>query len=305
MADFSEVLASTGYGPIGGPFVFFPAQECDTEGGHDSAQHKSLRVRGADIETTGQKPYTVKLTIPLLNGLQGDGLWPDDLFPETYRQLIDTFEKHPIGTLTHPIRGPMSVHVDGWSEKLTGDVRNGVILEVSFTEHNADSDLSRTEGVKLAESADDTIVRHAADADALGADLSPSPAPLLAEAEQFMRAVEAAEGISRDISAALTALRAACNGRLDSTAGIGVGANGYRLAIEQIIGASYRLQDELVETARPRTYVVPEMMSVARIAALPVVYGDPSLAFLLRGANVIPDPAMVPAGTVLTVPPVP
>lgn len=303
MADFRSLLSATGYGPLGGAQIYFPAVDVTTQSGHEAAKHTALRVRGADIEPTGQKPYTVKMRIALLEDLEqaGGGTWDDGPWQDVYRRLVECFEANPIGTLSHPLRGPMTVLVEDWDDKIDAGIRDGVFLDVTFVEHNADSGL---DGLSRTRAADDPPTRataQAASADAAAAGLSVAPTPMVPRIGAMLDALDAAEGYGATaglVDAELAAARAnlALPGVAESYR--------YRLATELLVAALYDVRTYYLGTREPGVYVVRAPMSLARIAALPEVYGDPGLATLLRQANRVSDPVLVPVSTRLVVPPV-
>ena len=309
---FERMLAPASY-----EGVHFPVVSAEVTGGHDSAKHEAFRVAGADIETTGRKPTVFTLKIPLFHGLAEpiSGWEPDDVFPGVYRRLLAKFRDEPLGLLVHPTRGRVTVHVDEVKEHLAPDARSGVTLEVTFTEHVASAPPPRgllagdpIESLQVAFAALEAARPSEAQLiEAVRQGASPIvldiPSSLLDGLEQITRRLVQADGVLRDVSAATRAGIALVNGNLTEASFAGLVGHEYRLAAELAIGAFHEVREAAMRISQPRTYDVPEEMSVAEIAAQPAVYGDPSAARFLLAANRIPDPLRVPAGTTLVVPP--
>ena len=139
--------------------VVFPASETSVEWGHDSARHQGYRQRGADVETTGQKPRAVTVTIPLRNGIRWTG--PERLYPETYLHLREAL-KTPEGYLTHPTYGLMTAHVDSVRERIDPMRPDGLDLEVRRTGRERRANLMRDQIEREVERSDrhDHAARH-------------------------------------------------------------------------------------------------------------------------------------------------
>ena len=73
----------------------------------------------------------------------------------------------------------------------------------------------------------------------------------------------------------------------------------YRVALARTLAATLRYRDEYLGVSEPETLTLPETMGLARAAWL--AYGDPSRTAELAARNRIPDPAEIPAGTVLVI----
>lgn len=287
--------------------IEFPSFDCTTSWGHDRSLNEGLLRDGADIETTGRKAKTVRLKIGLINGLKN---WPRDLFPTRFRELIDVFESTPLGTLTHPTRGNMDVHVDDVSEPIDTKMVNGVYLDVTFTEQNADASVilgGSTTG-SVATDPGTAMTSHATDADALAVVAVPDPVarplPILTVVFAAIQFLETARQPRSQALSTFDSVLSQIDSRMSLPSVTGIAGHDYRVAMEALRVATYAYQDSYLGTEQPKTFVVPVTMSCARIAAHPAVYGDASKAGLIRAANTLPDPMFVPQGTVLTVLPV-
>jgi prophage DNA circulation protein len=282
------------------PFAFegieFPARDISTSFGHDSAQHKGFGQRGADIETTGPKAEGVRVRAVLMNGLRGwtgPKLWPDQ-----YQRLVRALKTTPEGLLTHPTRGVMTVHFDEGSEDIEVQNRRGLVLGLSFTEQNGESEL-----LEMASATDDpgsAMLAAAADVDALAPTDASVTRSLLDETQSALDFIEAETRSFAEVVSTLDALAADVQTRFDDPAAAVVDAHPYRAALYAMQSATLAYRESALGDA-PRTYVVPEESSLARIAAHPDVYGNASRQSDLARANRVPDPARVPAGTVLRV----
>lgn len=282
------------------PFAFegieFPAKDISTTFGHDSAKHAGYGQRGLDVETTGPKAETVKVRAVLMNDLRG---WTGPkLFPEQYQRLLRALKTTPEGLLTHPTRGVMTVHFDDGSEEIEVQNRRGLVLSLSFTEQNGESEL-----LEMASATNDpgsAMLATAADVDASKPSAASSTTSLV---EETQAALDFLEAETRSFAQAVTTLDALATDvqtRLEDPAAASVDAHPYRAALYAMQSATRAYRESALGHA-PRTYVVPEESSLARIAAHPDVYGDASRQSDLARNNHVPDPSYVPAGTVLMV----
>ena len=287
----AQTISSTEYEGL-----VFPASEVRTTWGHDSVRHTRYRSPGAEIETTGRKPREIKLTIPLVEGMNGP--WGVNLFTRTYEALVAKFQEVPRGQLSHPTLGPIVAHVDQVDEVFTPDMVNGVVLEVSFTEHLGNGEVivdeSNVPAVQV------TARAQRVDAALTGVPAARRPAtPLATTMETQMTAAESATSVGETL-AAIQAMRDAVDTVLSLPDIAGAAFNELRLAGELLRNAINAYERRVLNFARPRVYVVSATMSLVRIARL--VYGDTRRTDLLRDANRIEDELAVPAGTLLTIP---
>ena len=288
--------------------IAFPLLSITTKGGHDSAKHTAYLVPGADIETTGRKAEVYELKIGLINDLQSDGDWDDDVFPGIFQRLIDTFKSKAKGTLSHPTRGNVRVHVDDWNEQLSPECLNGCYLDVTMTEDNGQSIVavrgqnpSDTQSVnpssaieEKAASVDSLVEQAVPDATIRPAKLQPTVTEKLTFLEDQPRGYTEAKG-------AMNAIYKAIDVVSDASVLEAIEGHDARVAAREL-----RVQVELYEqaylgTAELSTVIVQTAMSLARLAAF--LYKDITQTATLRGANSIIDEVMIPAGTVLVVPP--
>jgi prophage DNA circulation protein len=285
--------------------VLFPITEADTTGGHDSVKHTALRRRGADVESTGQRPYSGKLTIPFINGLVG---WPNDLFPNRRFDLLRVFESTPIGTLSHPTYGTFQIHVDSWHEKLDPNVRNGCYFDVEWTEHNAGASLLLSDDASVPQDAPTATTVAASTADAAMEAASPSGSwtPTTPIVEEQLAFLEEKTRTYAEITASLTVMVAVVETNLALAEFDGSSTTRFVeqheavVALESLRGSMLKLRSRyLPQAERQRIYTVPSTMALFEIAQL--VYGDASKASLLLSANAIRDPLVVPGGTKLVV----
>ncbi len=291
MSDLSRTLASWTY-----ENVAFPATETRVEWGHDSAKHQGYGQRGADIETTGQKPRVITATIPLRNGLR----WPGErLYPETYLKLREAF-KTAEGFLTHPTLGLVTVHVDSVSERIDPTKPDGLDIEVSFTEQRAES-----QELELALASRSTPADAAA-AEASAADKAAASLAGLAATDALADNVAAAFGYlaeaartGPDAASTFGALVADLDARLSDPAASDAAWHDYRSALVRCRAAVLSARAESIGSTEALTITLGETMSLARAAAQ--AYGDPSRAAELAAKNRIGDPLFIAAGTVLAI----
>ncbi len=273
--------------------IQFPAMDISTAYGHDSARHQGYGQRGSDIETTGPKAKVVRLRAVLKNGLRG---WTGPaLFPDQYALLTRALESTPEGFLTHPTRGLMTVHFDEAEEVINTRERRGLELTLSFTEQRGESDLLDFSPTSTAPDA--AMQSAAAEVDALapsgavsfGAVVDDTLGYLDAAPRSYLDATARLEGIVSGVRSALVAGDA-----LTSS------VHGYRVALNDLLAATLAYRSRYAAPGQ-RTVVVPVEMSLARVAALPEVFGEPRRAAELLRSNAIMDPSRIPAGTRLTV----
>lgn len=290
MSDLSESLS-----PWAWEGVEFPAAETRVEWGHDSAKHQGYGQRGADVETTGQKPKVLSAKIVLRNGLR----WPgsERLFPETYLRLRAAFGRAD-GFLTHPLYGLFEAHLDTIVEVVDPTKPDGLEIDVTWTEQRGDA-----EGFDLAlatrAAPSEALLSRAAEVDATSAGLAglaakKSLALTVGEAFDYLQGetrsyVEAA-AVFGEITTELVA-------RLDDPAGASVDGYPRRIALTRALVAVLDYRAQYLGAEDAQVFTVPETMSLARASAL--AYGDASRASELAAKNRVADPCFVPAGAVL------
>ena len=286
--------------------IEFPGRDCTTTFGHDSAQHRGYGLRGADVETTGPKAKTVRVTAVFLNGLRG---WtgPDVLFPNTYQRFVESLEANPNGLLGHPTRGTFRAHFDEGTEEIRAPEKRGLTINLSFTEQGGEAELADL-GWTVVGTAAENLLAAAAAADAA------APSGLLAtlrsmlgtydslraQAADVLRVVETAQDSYVTVVSAIDEYARDLKDLVDDPNAGALAALPFAQAINKTLASATRLRQD-VGGARVWQYVVPAAASLAAIAADPEVYGDARRAPELAAANVILTPWRLPAGTVLTV----
>ena len=132
---------------VSGPYqslgkISFPVEECVLNFSQDLVQHKRPNVPGARVESTGFNPIIFKLKVPFLFGLQrGQGETWDKLYPETFSKVFSILADKvaPVLIFTHPTMGQFTVKPQGGSTVVSGNVRNGQILEFELIQANEDN----------------------------------------------------------------------------------------------------------------------------------------------------------------------
>lgn len=275
--------------------IVFPATETRTSWGHDSVRHTRYRSPGAEVESTGRKPREIKLSIPLIEGMIGP--WGTNLFTRTYEQLIAKFIEVPRGQLSHPTLGPIIAHVDSVEEVLSPEIVNGVMLEVSFTEHLGSDETIVDESGNPAPQVERRAERVDAALAAVPASRRPSSVAPALGAE--MTIAESATSTGEAL-AALQRMRSIVDAVLALPDTTSAAFNELRLSAELLKTSVLDYEQRIRNFRSPRAWIVPGVMSLSRIAQQ--VYGDRRRVDLLRAANRIADELAVPAGFELVIP---
>lgn len=278
--------------------VEFPCAGLATDGGHDSAKHSGYGQRGADIETTGPQAASIRCRAVMMNGLRG---WTGDvpLYPVQYQRLLRALQANPEGFFTHPSRGLMTVHVDRFSEVIAETTRQGVVLDLSFTEQRGISD--SVEMAAAPASALDEAATAAEAADAARPSTVRVSTTLASEVAAVRAFLEAAERTETQARGRLGSLLSRIETRIADPAAAVVSGHAYRVALASTRAAVLVYRDRALATSG-RTFVVTEEVSLARIASDPRVFGDAARGAELARANLVLDPSRVPVGTVLVIP---
>lgn len=295
MTDILRDLAEASY-----EGVRFPVESAETQGGNDFAQHIAYRRRGADMEFTGLRAYSGTLTIvlmdtPALVARYGAAL-------ALRYDLQEKFETVPIGTLTHPTFGTFRAAITDWSEPLDAQTRSGTRWTVKWTEHNGSAgSLLAPDSPAAPPTAPDVASR----ADA--ADVAGSGVAGYRPAAPVVRSgLDALSGVAVGYTQAATLINgmlAVVNANLALPAMGRVGSYSALTASLALRESVVALRAQYVPTDSARYFTVPAGMALHDVARL--VYGDPSRAPLLYGANSVSDPLALAAGRVLVVPPIP
>ncbi len=291
MSDLSRTLAAFTY-----EGVEFPGVDTTVSWGHDGAKHHGYLQRGTVTETTGQKPRVFTVRVPLRNGIRWTG--PQRLYPETYLALRDKL-KQAVGSLTHPTYGFVTVHVDDIRETIDPTKGDGLDLDLTFTEQDGDAqELDLSLGAPSSSTPSEAALAYAADADTAAASLTLADSTSVAdEIGATFDYLQEAERSYTDASARFTSViesirtRSADDGAADAT------GHAYRYALSRTLASVLDYRAEYLGAESPQSFTLPETMGLARAAAL--IYDDVTRAAELAAKNRIPDPAAIPAGTVL------
>jgi len=272
----------------------FPGAEFSVQSGHDSVRHAGYGQRGARIEDTGPKVKGFRVKVPLYNGIRG---WPGVIFPDLYIRLVRLFESTPDGTLFHPTRGAIVVHLDDIEEQGDPKTDGGVTLSLTFSEQDG------TGGVLDAGPVSSPRAQiEAAQVQALAA-VAGSPT-LLAQIGALyevvadgMAEVDEAQRTYAEVAATLESVAHRVKAQAEDPAVMVSDLFPLRTALYTTLAAVEAVREEV--GGGVRQYTVTQDASVTEIASLPEVFGDARRGADLCRANRIPDPTLVPAGTVL------
>ena len=284
--------------------VPFPVSALSVEGGHDFAEHTAYLRRGADMEPCGQKAYRGSFTIPCVDTPALVARY-GPLFRALRETMVQLFESTPIGTLTLPGYDAFTAAITGWTGELSPEVRNGVDLKVTFTEHNGSASLLTTPWSATPANTPATVATKAASADAAMALVSSTGwTATTAVMTTQLAALEAAALPYTAVSECFRLMLAPVTSNLALALFSTAAANAATIALLDLRAALYDLRNRYQPTlALARLYTVPRTMALWEVAQN--VYGDASLTTLLRAANAVPDPLFVLGGTVLTILPKP
>lgn len=296
MSDlFSQALSQASY-----ERVIFPLADASVDGGHRLVPHRAHGRRGADVEPTGQKEYTGSLSIPLYNDealVRRYGV----LYPDKAQELLELFERTPIGTLVHPSRGSFKIGLDTWRERLDPQRRNGITLEVTYVEH-----LGEASATVTAEPSGDPASQAASEAQAADtamASADPTGAlgwtPVASKVDEGLTFLEAAGRSPGEVDAAFREMLLPVESDLalfDAASSVATVQ-----ALEALRVSLYELRAAYLPLGAAGRHTVTAGASLWELAL--VLYGDALQAPRLAAANTIVDPLFVPPGTVLLVPP--
>lgn len=293
MPDFDTVLPGcyiNGVGPL-------PVSAARSSGGQSGAIHKSYGKRGADIEPTGLDEYSGTLTLELYNNLYG---YPDNIWPNLYYDLLNALEDNPLATLTHPTKGQFRALLR-WDEVVDPEKRNGVTLEISWQEHNAEAGklLAEETGVEPVSAEDAAIKAEAADAAAQS--ISSTYQPIAPTIKSKLQDLDTDKLSAAKVQGNFTDMYSTIDVALNDPGLSGANANDAIIAIENTRASLVKLQSRyLSNDKQQRSYTVPDDMALWEIAR--DVYGDATKTAALLSANAIDDVLLVKAGTSLKVP---
>lgn len=117
--------------------IAFPIMNIHTKMDQDLVQHKYPDRDGAHVESTGRNPVVVSAKAIFYKGVsRGPGeTWQfGDLFPGIFNKFIAACKDRTVGTLNHPIHGKFDAKCVSVDYDLTGDRRDGVIVDVQWIE---------------------------------------------------------------------------------------------------------------------------------------------------------------------------
>jgi len=296
MSDlFHAVLSQASY-----ERVTFPLAEASVDGGHRLVPHRAHGRRGADVEPTGQKEYSGTLAIPLYNDealTRRYGV----LYPDKAQELIELFERTPIGTLAHPSRGSFKVALESWRERLDPQRRNGITLEVTYVEHLGQANATVAELPEADPASQASSGASAADAAMAAAD--PTGAlgwtPVASTVDEGLTWLDAADRSPGEVDAAFRQMVAPVETDLalfDAASAVATVQ-----VLEALRVSLYELRAAYLPLGTAGRYTVATGASLWELAL--ALYGDALQAPRLAAANAVVDPLFVPPGTILIVPP--
>lgn len=294
MADALSELAEAVY-----EGVRFPVEVAPTQGGNDFAEHTAYLRRGADMEPTGLRAYKGTLSIPLINTGTLVARY-GELFPGLRFDLLNTFQTTPRGQLSHPTFGVLTVAITDWSERLTPDQRNGVMLDVSWVEHNGSASLLVGTDGQTPANTPTTVSEAATDADAKMAAVGSGYTPVKDTIdEQLVYLGEASRSYS-EVADAFRKMLAPVDANIALPLFSAASAHAATVSLLNLRAALFDFRSRYAPVlTQVRYYTVPVPMAVWEIAV--AVYGDASKDGLIYAANSFSDPLLVNAGRVLTI----
>lgn len=283
--------------------ITFPVERADWSGGNDLAEHVAYRRPGADIEPTGRKAYRGSFVIPLLNTPALVARY-GELFPGLQFDLLDRFASRPIATLVHPTLGALTAAIGEVSQTAEAGERSGVRLTVQWIEHDASVSLL----VGSDASGAPTNAAQSTSELAAGADRANASTPGYQITKPTIDAqiayLDAAPRTFTQTSDALRQMLGPVSANLALPALASASAHDAYVALVALRAGVYALRDRLIpSTQRQSFYVVPRPMADWEVAL--AVYGDASLNTLIRSANAVADPSLIPAGRRLVIIPRP
>lgn len=118
--------------------INFPGILFKEEQTKDLVLHTFPNVDGARIENMGRNPGTYMIKAILTNNIypgHGETWRSGQLFPDTFRSLINLLQANNPKVFQHPVYGNLPVQVKGWSYELNAKgPRDGAFLEISLIE---------------------------------------------------------------------------------------------------------------------------------------------------------------------------
>lgn len=281
----------------------FPVERADFTGGNDLAEHLAYRRPGADIEPTGRKPYRGSFTVPLINTPALVARY-GELFPGLQFDLLDRFAARPIATLVHPTLGSLTAAIGEVSQSADASDRGGVRLTVQWVEHDASvSVLVGTDAAGTPTNASQSTSQLAASADKANA-ATPGYQVTKPTVDAQLTFLSAAPRTFTQTADALRQMLAPVSANLALPVLAPASAHAAYIALVALRSGIYALRDQLIPSAQRQSfYTVPRPMADWEVAL--AVYGDATLNTLIRSANAVADPSLIPAGRRLVILPKP
>lgn len=112
--------------------VKFPILSRSCEHLYENVEHGIQYRNGMFVDTTGGRNWQFKYTIPFRQGV-AVGPWAD-LFTQGLPAFLKLYQEALEGELVDPIHGTVRVRPGSWSETLDAARRDGMDVEVMFTE---------------------------------------------------------------------------------------------------------------------------------------------------------------------------
>lgn len=282
--------------------VRFPVERSEWQGGNDLVEHVAYRRPGADVEPTGRKPYRGSFVVPLINTPVLVARY-GQLFPGKRFDLLTAFENTPIATLWHPTLGQMTAAIGDVSEAADAGDRGGVRLTVQWVEHDASIALAIGDGDPAPESVQEGVSQRAEAADTANASTAGYQATRVTIAQELAY-LSAAPRTFTQTQGALRNMLAPARANLALPGLSTASAHAAYSATSALIRAIYALRDALLPSPQQtRYYTTPATMALWQVSV--AVYGTPDRVDLLRSANAVANPLLVPAGRRLVILPAP
>jgi prophage DNA circulation protein len=286
--------------------VPFPVSDVTTDGGRSFVPHTSFKGTGADLQNTGLDAYTGTMVVPMVNADSLVTKYGSPLYPDLRDRLLARFEQtNGVGRLIHPTRGPMDAMITKWPERATAQYRGGVILTITFHEHNASSLILLAEDTSAAPADYESVAAtQASNADSFMRTLDPEKAAGWTEVtpvvDEQLSGLASASTFS-EIDAAVRTMLAAVDGNIGLAGFASASSHDVIVSLYTLQATLYQLRDRLLgQLTQARTIVTARSMAAWEIAE--DAYGDASLAQLITQANSFEDPLSIPAGVAVLLP---
>ncbi len=117
--------------------ISFPIEMVGERGSQTLAVHHRMDRDVSQVEATGRQSYNFTVRAYFLQGLLAspNETWiANDLFPATWIKVRAALEDKTTGVFVHPLYGQVSCKPVDWNVQFVSDIRNGVIVEMSFLE---------------------------------------------------------------------------------------------------------------------------------------------------------------------------